>query len=58
LAALGWATMPLSEQQVKLRNQLLDGFERKFTSSKWAARENSTAWPQAPIVVPVSMEMG
>ncbi len=32
-----WATMPLSERQVKLLNRLLDGFEGKLTSSKWAA---------------------
>ena len=31
-----WATMPLSERQVKLLNKLLDGFEGKLTSSKWA----------------------
>ena len=32
-----WATMPLNERQVKLLNRLLDGFEGKLTSSKWAA---------------------
>lgn len=32
-----WATTPLNERQVKLLNQLLDGFEVKLTSSKWAA---------------------
>ncbi len=32
-----WATMPLNERQVKLINKLLDGFEGKLTSSKWAA---------------------
>lgn len=32
-----WATMPLSERQVKLLNKLLEGFEGKLTSSKWAA---------------------
>lgn len=32
-----WATTPLSERQVKLLNRLLDGFEGKLTSSKWAA---------------------
>lgn len=32
-----WATMPLNERQVKLINRLLDGFEGKLTSSKWAA---------------------
>ena len=31
-----WATMPLNERQVKLLNKLLDGFEGKLTSSKWA----------------------
>ena len=28
--------MPLNERQVKLLNKLLDGFEGKLTSSKWA----------------------
>ncbi len=32
-----WASMPLNERQVKLLNTLLDGFEGKLTSSKWAA---------------------
>jgi Fic family protein len=32
-----WATTPLNERQVKLLNQLLDGFEGGLTSSKWAA---------------------
>lgn len=32
-----WATTPLNERQVKLINRLLDGFEGKLTSSKWAA---------------------
>ena len=32
-----WATLPLNERQVKLLNRLLDGFEGKLTSSKWAA---------------------
>lgn len=32
-----WATMPLNERQAKLLNRLLDGFEGKLTSSKWAA---------------------
>ena len=31
------ATTPLNERQVKLLNKLLDGFEGKLTSSKWAA---------------------
>jgi Fic family protein len=32
-----WATIPLNERQVKLLNRLLDGFDGKLTSSKWAA---------------------
>lgn len=32
-----WATTPLNERQVKLVDRLLDGFEGKLTSSKWAA---------------------
>lgn len=32
-----WATTPLNERQVKLLNRLLDGFDGKLTSSKWAA---------------------
>ena len=32
-----WAAIPLNERQVKLLNKLLDGFEGKLTSSKWAA---------------------
>jgi Fic family protein len=32
-----WATTPMNERQVKLLNRLLDGFEGKLTSSKWAA---------------------
>lgn len=32
-----WATLPLNERQVKLLNRLLDGFDGKLTSSKWAA---------------------
>ncbi|WP_296810332.1 Fic family protein [Thiocapsa sp.] len=32
-----WATTPLNGRQVKLLNRLLDGFEGKLTSSKWAA---------------------
>ena len=31
-----WAGQPLNERQVKLLNRLLDGFEGKLTSSKWA----------------------
>lgn len=32
-----WAGTALNERQVKLLNRLLDGFEGKLTSSKWAA---------------------
>ncbi|MHB8141657.1 MAG: Fic family protein [Vulcanimicrobiaceae bacterium] len=32
-----WATTPLNERQVKLLDRLLDGFEGKLTTSKWAA---------------------
>jgi Fic family protein len=32
-----WASMSLNERQVKLLKMLLDGFEGKLTSSKWAA---------------------
>lgn len=32
-----WATTPLNERQVNLLNKLLDGFDGKLTSSKWAA---------------------
>ncbi len=31
-----WASTPLNERQVTLVNRLLDGFEGKLTSSKWA----------------------
>lgn len=31
-----WATTPLNKRQVKLINSLLDGFEGKLTTSKWA----------------------
>jgi Fic family protein len=31
-----WATTPLNARQVKLINSLLDGFEGKLTTSKWA----------------------
>ena len=31
-----WATTPLNERQVKLLNRLLDGFEGKLTTSRWA----------------------
>ncbi len=32
-----WATTPMNERQVKLLKRLLDGFDGKLTSSKWAA---------------------
>jgi Fic family protein len=32
-----WAGTPLNDRQIKLLNRLLDGFEGKLTSSKWAA---------------------
>lgn len=32
-----WATTPMNERQIKVLNRLLDGFEGKLTSSKWAA---------------------
>jgi Fic family protein len=31
-----WAATPLNPRQIKLLNRLLDGFEGKLTSSKWA----------------------
>lgn len=31
-----WAGTPMNERQVKLLNHLLDGFDGKLTSSKWA----------------------
>ncbi|MEO5372449.1 MAG: Fic family protein [Magnetococcus sp. DMHC-1] len=31
-----WAGTPLNERQVKLLNRLLDGFQGKLTSNKWA----------------------
>lgn len=31
-----WATTPLNERQVKILNRLLDGFEGKLTTRKWA----------------------
>ena len=31
-----WAGTPLNERQLKMLNRLLDGFEGKLTSSKWA----------------------
>lgn len=32
-----WAGMPMNERQVKLLNRLLDGFEGRLTSSRWAS---------------------
>jgi Fic family protein len=32
-----WAATPLNERQAKLLNRLLDGFEGKLTSSRWAS---------------------
>lgn len=32
-----WATTPLNPRQVKLLNRLLDGFDGKLTTGKWAA---------------------
>lgn len=32
-----WGSTPLNERQSKLLNRLLDGFDGKLTSSKWAA---------------------
>ncbi len=32
-----WVGVPMNERQIKLVNRLLDGFEGKLTSSKWAA---------------------
>ncbi|RXZ31050.1 Fic family protein [Oxalobacteraceae bacterium CAVE-383] len=32
-----WAATPLNARQIKLINRLLDGFEGKLTSGKWAA---------------------
>lgn len=32
-----WASLPLNERQVKLLTRMLDGFDGKLTSSKWAA---------------------
>ncbi len=32
-----WAATPMNERQVKLLDRLLNGFEGKLTSSKWAA---------------------
>ena len=32
-----WAGIPMNDRQIKMMNKLLDGFEGKLTSSKWAA---------------------
>ncbi|MFM9971866.1 MAG: Fic family protein [Burkholderiales bacterium] len=32
-----WSTSPLNERQIKLLNRLLDGFDGKLTSGKWAS---------------------
>ena len=32
-----WSGSPLNERQIKLLNRLLDGFDGKLTSSKWAS---------------------
>lgn len=32
-----WSTVPMNERQIKLLKRLLDGFEGKLSSSKWAA---------------------
>jgi Fic family protein len=32
-----WAATPLNERQIKLINRLLDGFDDKLTTGKWAA---------------------
>jgi Fic family protein len=32
-----WAGLPFNERQIKLLNRLLDGFDGRLTSSKWAA---------------------
>ena len=32
-----WGELPLNERQIKQLDRLLDGFEGKLTSSKWAA---------------------
>jgi Fic family protein len=32
-----WAGTPMNDRQIKLLNKLLDGFDGKLASSKWAA---------------------
>lgn len=38
-----WAATPLNERQAKVLNRLLDGFDGKLTSSKWAAISQCSA---------------
>ena len=38
-----WAATPLNERQAKVLNRLLDGFDGKLTSSKWAAISKCSA---------------
>ena len=38
-----WAAAPLNERQAKVLNRLLDGFDGKLTSSKWAAISKCSA---------------
>ena len=37
-----WASTPMNERQIKVLNRVLDGFEGKLTSSKWAAIAKSS----------------
>lgn len=38
-----WAGVPMNARQIKILNRLLDGFEGKLTSSKWAAINKCSA---------------
>jgi len=38
-----WAGTPLNERQINMINRLLDGFEGRLTSSKWAAINKCSA---------------
>lgn len=38
-----WAGVPFNARQIKILNRLLDGFEGKLTSSKWAAISKCSA---------------
>lgn len=38
-----WAGVPLNPRQSKVLNRLLDGFEGKLTSAKWAALAKCSA---------------